>query len=211
MVFKIKNRWSNSVIFELETESLKSCVEEAVKKQVLLNDADLSGADLSGCYLISAYLDSADLSDADLSGATLNGTCLTNANLTNADLTCANLKGTFLDGADLRCAKLTNAYLIGANFDGANMAGADLAGEKLIIAPLLILNEQWRILISGEFMKIGCQRHTHEQWAEFPDSTIDAMQGKAVDLWNLWKAPLMSMCAAHHAKAVNLDTYLKSA
>ena len=58
MKFKIKHRFSGEVLFSMETESIKLCVEAAVKSR-----ADLSGADLSR----------ADLSRADLNGANLNG------------------------------------------------------------------------------------------------------------------------------------------
>jgi uncharacterized protein YjbI with pentapeptide repeats len=78
MKFEIKHRFSGAVLFSLETDSLKLCVEAAVKSRAYLNGAylhgaDLSGADLSGAYLNGAYLHGADLSGADLSGAYLHG------------------------------------------------------------------------------------------------------------------------------------------
>ena len=54
MLFKIKHRFNSSVLFSLETESLKLCVEAAVK----------GGANLGG-----AYLDGANLGGANLGGA----------------------------------------------------------------------------------------------------------------------------------------------
>jgi uncharacterized protein YjbI with pentapeptide repeats len=61
MKIEIKSRFNGSVLFSLETKSLKLCVEAAVKARANLYGADLSGADLSG----------ADLSGADLYGYTL--------------------------------------------------------------------------------------------------------------------------------------------
>jgi len=78
-IFEIKHRFNVSVLFSLETESLKLCVEAAVK----------DGANLSG-----ANLDGADLSGANLGGANLRG-----ANLGGANLGGANLDGAYLDGA----------------------------------------------------------------------------------------------------------------
>ena len=46
MLFKIKHRFSGSVLFSLETESLKLCVEAAVKDGADLRGANLRGADL---------------------------------------------------------------------------------------------------------------------------------------------------------------------
>lgn len=52
------------VLFSLECESFKLCVEAAIKSK-----ADLSGADLSGANLSGANLSGADLYGADLYGA----------------------------------------------------------------------------------------------------------------------------------------------
>lgn len=59
MKFEIKSRYDASVLFSLKCESLKLCVEAAVK----------SGADLSGANLSGANLSGANLSGTDLSGA----------------------------------------------------------------------------------------------------------------------------------------------
>ena len=56
MKFEIKSRWSGEVCFSLETESLKLCVEAAVKSGANLSGADLSGADLSRADLYRANL-----------------------------------------------------------------------------------------------------------------------------------------------------------
>ena len=68
MLFEIKHRLSGSVLFSLETESLKLCVEAAVK-----DGAYLRGAYLRGAYLRGANLDGADLRGANLRGAYLDG------------------------------------------------------------------------------------------------------------------------------------------
>ncbi len=48
MKFEIKNRFSGSVIFAIETASMRLAVEAAVKSGAYLSGADLRGADLSG-------------------------------------------------------------------------------------------------------------------------------------------------------------------
>jgi pentapeptide repeat protein len=60
MKFEIKSRFDSSVLFSVETESLKRALELAVKQGADLRGADLRGADLRG----------ADLRGADLRGAT---------------------------------------------------------------------------------------------------------------------------------------------
>ena len=61
MRFEIKSRWDGSVLFALECESFKVCVEAAVK----------AGAYLAGANLARAYLAHANLAHANLAGANL--------------------------------------------------------------------------------------------------------------------------------------------
>jgi hypothetical protein len=84
MKIEIKSRFDGSVLFELETTSLKLCVEAAVKSGASLDGANLNGANLYG---------------ANLNGANLDGTNLDGANLYGASLYGASLDGTNLDGA----------------------------------------------------------------------------------------------------------------
>ena len=73
MIFEIKHRFSGSVLFSLETESLKLCVEAAVKSGANLRGANLDGANLDGAYLRGAHLGGAYLDGANLRGAKLIG------------------------------------------------------------------------------------------------------------------------------------------
>ena len=120
MLFEIKNRNTGIVIFNLETESFKLCVEAAVK----------SGAYLSGANLSRAYLSDANLSDAYLSDANLSGANLSGANLSRAYLSGANLSRAYLSRAYLSDAYLSGAYLSGANLSGANLSGAYLSDAE---------------------------------------------------------------------------------
>ena len=91
MLFEIKHRFTGSILFSLETDSLKLCVQAAVKGGADLGGADLGGADLGGAYLRGAYLRGADLGGADLRGADLRGANLIGSNLIGANLSGANL------------------------------------------------------------------------------------------------------------------------
>ena len=77
--FEIKHRYSGAVLFEMETESIKLCLEAAVK-----SEADLSEAHLRGAHLRWANLSEADLSEANLSGADLSRAYLRGAHLSGA-------------------------------------------------------------------------------------------------------------------------------
>jgi len=146
MRFEIKQRFSGAILFELETESLKLCVQAAVEKKAYLRGADLRGA----------YLRGADLRGADLRGAYLRG----------ADLRGAYLRGAYLRGADLR-----GAYLRGADLGGADLRGADLRGAYLRGADLAAQLGQpngwhaWTYVSKegAQRVAVGCRDFTFEE------------------------------------------------
>ena len=112
---KITKKFTNKIIFEDDSNTMKDCVINAISNGTDLRDAfirgaylrgaDLSGVDLSGVDLRGAYLRGADLSGADLSGVDLSGAYLRGACLSGVDLRGADLSGAYLRGADLRGAK----------------------------------------------------------------------------------------------------------
>ena len=138
MKFEIKHRYNGAVLFAKETESIKLCVEAAVKSRANLSGANLSGADLnladlSGANLSGANLSGADLSEANLSGANLSGADLNLADLSLANLSLANLSKAYLSEANLSEANLSEAYLSGANLSRANLSRANLSRAKKLV------------------------------------------------------------------------------
>ena len=57
MKVEIKHRFSGAILFALETESMRLCVEAAVQSRVSLDYASLVGARLDGASLDGASLD----------------------------------------------------------------------------------------------------------------------------------------------------------
>jgi uncharacterized protein YjbI with pentapeptide repeats len=133
---------------------------------------------------------------ANLARANLAGAYLAGANLDGANLARANLAGAYLAGATL-----DGAYLAGANLAGAYLAGANLAGETLSIAPVQVLGLTWPVLITPEFMRIGCQRHSHADWEAFDRERIRSMSCAAEAFWDLWRTPLLILCMQHRQDA----------
>ena len=129
--------------------------------------------------------------------AVANKANLDGANLYGANLYGANLDGANLYGADLRSANLDGANLDGANLDGADLDGANLDGEKIKKSPLSVVGLHYWCLISDGYMRLGCKRFTHDEWENFSDDEISDMDGRALEFWKQWKAPLLAMCAAH--------------
>ena len=59
MKFEIKSRFDSSILFSIETDSLKLAVELGIKQGAYLGGANLRGADLEGADLGGAYLEGA--------------------------------------------------------------------------------------------------------------------------------------------------------
>ena len=71
MKYEIKHCRTGKVIFFCETETMRQCVEQAVRDSVDLHYADLSYADLRGADLWNADLGYADLRYTNLRDANL--------------------------------------------------------------------------------------------------------------------------------------------
>ena len=185
MLVEIRSRWADQVLFSGEYNSLKSCVEAAVKRGADLREADLRGAylrgaNLRGADLRGAYLRGADLSEAYLRGADLRVADLSEAYLSKADLSKADLSEADLRGADLIRANLIGANLIGAyliranlseaNLSEAHLRGADLRGAKNCFTHHWLPQIQGSrhfVCMSGErTLKIGCISNSIDWWLE---------------------------------------------
>jgi len=123
--------------------------------------------------------------------------CLIKAVYSDANLSGANLSGAYLSGANLSDAYLSYANLSSANLRGANLSGANLSDEILIKTPISILNLTWDILITTQYLAIGCQRHTHEVWEKFTDKEIAKMERRASEFWKVNKSWILGECKAH--------------
>jgi len=108
MIYEIKSWRDGKILYSAEADSLKDCVEMAVKSCADLSYADLRSADLRSADLRYAVLRSANLRFADLRYANLSSAVLRSANLRSADLSYANLSSADLSSADLRSANLSD-------------------------------------------------------------------------------------------------------
>lgn len=178
---EIKHRQTNDVLHTVEADTLRN--------------ANLSGVTLSGANLMGADLRGANLRDTDLYGANLHG----------VDFSGADLRGAIFRKANLYGAKLHDTDLYGVDFSGANLIGADLQGAKLSgevlkKPPISILNLRWDVLITTEYLTIGCHRHTHEVWEAFTDDEIAKMESRASEFWKVNKEWLLGACKAHRSE-----------
>ena len=102
-----------------------------------------------------------------------------------------------LEKATQSGADLSGADLSGANLSRADLSRAKIDGEEIKKLPVQIGGLAWDVLITEGFMRIGCQRHTHEAWAEFGPDEIRDMAGNATEFWGKWKSILLSFCKEH--------------
>jgi len=110
------------------------------------------------------------------------------------------LIGANLSGANLSRASLIGANLSSADLSSANLSSANLDGETLKQTPVGITGLYWWVMVTDVYLTIGCQRHTHAEWAAFDDATIATMDRQALRFWRQWREPLLTMCAAHATK-----------
>jgi len=100
-LYELKNRFTGEVIFSLECESFKVCVEGCIKAGISLKSANLEYANLESANLQSASLKYANLRSANLRSASLESANLKYANLEYANLKSANLKSANLEYANI--------------------------------------------------------------------------------------------------------------
>lgn len=109
----------------------------------------------------------------------------------------ADLRDSDLRGANLRVSDLRDSDLRGSDLRGAYLLGSDLSGETLSRTPVSIGNLKYPVLITGNFMTIGCQRHTHSEWEDFDLDKIEAMDNGAGEMWEQYRDPLLALCKLH--------------
>ncbi|MDI7650296.1 pentapeptide repeat-containing protein [Cronobacter sakazakii] len=76
-------------------------------------------------------------------------------------------------------ANLYGANLYGANLRGANLSGANLSDANLPDLTYVIIGEKYFISITnGEYVRVGCQNHTAEEWRKYSKHEIAEMDGR---------------------------------
>jgi hypothetical protein len=182
MKFDILDK-SGKVIFMADVDCDETCdtsikiglaVNYAIRHKINLIGADLRGVDLSGT----------ELRGINLSQANLSYTSMRDADLSYTDLGYASLSGAELYGTNLSYASLS----------GANLRDTDLSYANLSCADLRVLQTDiWTCYIQKEYIRIGCQFFTVDEWLRFSDKEISKMDSNALAWWKVWKPILLSI------------------
>ena len=96
----------------------------------------------------------------------------------------------------ITCVKavLDKISLRGADLRGANLRDADLRGADLRGAAIVIYGMMWTIQITKNYIKIGCQSHTLDDWVDFDDDEISKMHDNALEFWKENKDFIINKC-----------------
>ena len=206
-MIQIKHRYTNAVLCEFEVDTIKEAVELAIKSGSDLRYSDLRYSNLRGSDLSGSNLRGSDLRYSDLRGSNLRGSDLSGSNLRGSNLRYSDLRGSNLSYSDLSYSDLSYSDLSGSNLRYSdlrysNLRGSNLSGEILAIQPIFISGIDWDICITESYLKIGCERHTHDEWKEFNDEAISEMHGKALEFWKANKSWILSACKAHRKQSL---------
>ena len=93
------------------------------------------------------------------------------------------IKAAIKEGADLRGADLRGAALSMTDMRGADLREADLRGDNLNV----LQTSMWTAYIQPDYIRIGRQCHSADDWFGFSDEVIDAMSPNALAWWKRWK------------------------
>lgn len=66
--------------------------------------------------------------------------------------------------------------------------------------PICVTGLHYSVTITDSEMRIGCELHSHAEWAAFDDERIAKMDGRAArKFWDEHKATLLALCKSHRA------------
>lgn len=119
MVFKIKNRHNQKVIYEVDVHDPDG-----------LPLTKIAGAAAAKAICYCGSFRFADLPGVDLSGKSISGVDFYGANLAYSDLSGCDLHGVNFECADLQFADISGASLCSTDFHGAHMEGVDFSSFR---------------------------------------------------------------------------------
>ena len=137
-----------------------------------LSYSQIVGADLRCASLNNSNLTHAKLSYTNLRGAELGFCNLEWAELCYTNLECANLSFSNLKNADLRYADLSDTDLRGVNLRDVDLSCPNLNRTILPESTFIIFGEKYFISIYGDYVRVGCEVHSANEWRQFSKQDI---------------------------------------
>ena len=138
-----------------------------------------------------------DLSDSDVSGSDMSYSDYRGSNFSRANMRGVKLIGCKLGGCNFAETQLSGESLCGVDTRLVKLRGSYIDGEKLHKEPIVINGLPWFVLITDNYMRLGCERHTHEEWRKFRTSNIEKMGVGAVAIFKRYREVLLALCDLH--------------
>ena len=95
-----------------------------------------------------------------------------------------------------------NAWVYGNArvFGDAQVSGNAWVSGDAQKTPICVTGLHYSVTITDSEMRIGCELHSHAEWAAFDDERIAKMDGRAArKFWDEHKATLLALCKSHRA------------
>lgn len=196
--FLLKKVGSQCNLFAGEYDSIKDCIEDAVRNEINLDYVDLRGvnlmnADLDEGMFNHARFDHANLTGANLSGTKLNGACFRNATLYNTCFCEAQLSGaqffgasfgaTDIDWADISKTCFDTLLALDLQFSDALLMQSALYYDRtgticnLSHPPVVIKGLQNVVVLFDDHMKVGSVVLPYPSWMEMQENGMIANLG----------------------------------
>lgn len=165
----------------------------------------MQGTNMSGTSMVCVDLSYASMDSAVLTYARMANTIMDHTHLNNARMASARIVEGLMNQAQIYGADLSRARMIRTQVAGVLLAGANLTdmvmkdvildGERISRTPIQLLGLTWPVYITPQYMRIGCQRHKHEEWAGFDDARIQQMDlRQAPAFWRKHRDVLLAIC-----------------
>lgn len=176
---------SKELLYQAHTNSLTACIEQAVRDNVSLKNADLrkinlSNATLDGADLKGAQLSHSNLTGANLSESNLEDACLCNTSLFNTCLAYTDLTGAAFEGASFGATDITGAILKDCIFSttscftldfvyAGTLSGCIFKNPDGVVAPIsctpiIIKGLPQTIIFLDRHIKIDNDLLDHDEW-----------------------------------------------
>lgn len=175
-------------------------------RNALLEKADLSGTNLTRADMKKAILSEATLIGTILRSADLYYANISNTNIVEVDFTFANLWGTDfshstlsektnLNGARLMYTRFINTDLRDMDLRNVDLRNSNLMGTIGNGTEIVTFQTPYYICnFTKNFLQIGCEEHSYEEWWGFSDDEILEMDPvNAQKFWNKYKSILQEI------------------
>jgi uncharacterized protein YjbI with pentapeptide repeats len=205
-MIEIKHRYTNAVLFCGDFANMQLAVEAAIKEKVSLDYADLSNTRFDGTSFVGTRFVGTSFVGTSFVGTSFVGTRFvgtrfvdTSFDDTRFDGTSfvgTRFDGTSFVGTSFVGTRFDGTSFVGTRFDGTSFVGTRFDGNPITKQPIYISGFPWSVTILQHCMLIGCQHHSHAEWANLGEDIIEDAGGKkAVELWAIYKSILLALCA----------------